>query len=384
MKPAIHSTIDYQNISTFKGLNSLRFIAAFLVLMHHSESIKKKSGLESFDWLGLFRNGGNAVTFFFVLSGFLITYLLLKENKQTGHVSIKNFYLKRVLRIWPLYFLLVLTGTVIIPIVFSVAHINYQMPYTLGETWYYFVFFLPGLVTLFFGHHLLEPLWSIGVEEVFYLIWAPLFKFCRKSILTLLISVIIIKLILRILCLHYIQNELFNYIVSTFQFEAMAIGGLGAYFIYTKGNLITRLKIFNIPSQLLIIFTLLTFLVFHSNIDFMLWNVIFKTPILSSIILDILFLYLIICVSVIDQSIINIESKTLSYLGEISYGIYMYHVLIIFTTLQLLKNQLLQLSSPWSHIAFYAIVSALTILTAALSKRIFEDYFLKMKTKLIR
>lgn len=384
MKPAIHSTIDYQNISTFKGLNSLRFIAAFLVLMHHSESIKKKSGLESFDWLGLFRNGGNAVTFFFVLSGFLITYLLLKENKQTGHVSIKNFYLKRVLRIWPLYFLLVLTGTVIISIVFSVSHINYQMPYTLGETWYYFVFFLPGLVTLFFGHHLLEPLWSIGVEEVFYLIWAPLFKFCRKSILTLLISVIIIKLILRILCLHYIQNELFNYIVSTFQFEAMAIGGLGAYFIYTKGNLITRLKIFTIPSQLLIIFTLLTFLVFHSNFDFMLWNVIFKTPILSSIILDILFLYLIICVSVIDHSIINIESKTLSYLGEISYGIYMYHVLIIFTTLQLLKNQLLQLSSPWSHIAFYAIVSALTILTAALSKRIFEDYFLKMKTKLIR
>ena len=99
---------DYKNIKLFPGLNSLRFMAAFLVLMHHSETIKSKHGIVNFDWLGLFKNGGNAVTFFFVLSGFLITYLLLKERHKTATTSIKNFYLKRVLRIWPLYFLLVL------------------------------------------------------------------------------------------------------------------------------------------------------------------------------------------------------------------------------------------------------------------------------------
>jgi len=104
MKSKNTEITDYKNIVVFQGLNSLRFIAASLVVMHHSETIKKKNGIENLEWLGLFRNGSNAVTFFFVLSGFLITYLLLKESDKTGSVCVKNFYLKRILRIWPLYF----------------------------------------------------------------------------------------------------------------------------------------------------------------------------------------------------------------------------------------------------------------------------------------
>ena len=53
---------DYKNIKLFPGLNSLRFMAAFLVLMHHSETIKSKHGIVNFDWLGLFKNGDNIVT----------------------------------------------------------------------------------------------------------------------------------------------------------------------------------------------------------------------------------------------------------------------------------------------------------------------------------
>ena len=56
----------FKNISFFEGLNTLRFFAAFLVLMHHAETIRNKNGLYNFEWLGAFRNGGNAVTFFFV------------------------------------------------------------------------------------------------------------------------------------------------------------------------------------------------------------------------------------------------------------------------------------------------------------------------------
>ena len=173
---------NFRNISLFEGLNTLRFFAAFLVVMHHSEVIKLKNGIDNLEWLSLFRNGNNAVTFFFVLSGFLITYLLLKECGKTGKIRVRNFYLKRVLRIWPLYFLLVAIGTVALPAAFSILNIDYAMPYSLSQSWYYYVFFLPGLVTFFYGHHLLEPLWSIGVEEVFYLIWAPLFKINKRKI----------------------------------------------------------------------------------------------------------------------------------------------------------------------------------------------------------
>ncbi len=242
---------DYKNITLFKGLNALRFFAAILVVMHHSETIKQKNGLANVEWLGLFRNGGNAVTFFFVLSGFLITYLLLKERKKSGNVNVKNFYWKRILRIWPLYFLLVIIGTVGLPVIFSLLKVNYDMPYHLGQTWYYFLFFLPGLVTFFFGHHFLEPLWSIGVEEVFYLIWAPLFKRCKKRILTVLVAVILIKIVLTILGIYFIKNELYHFLVSTFQFEAMAAGGLGAYFIFTLKKPISTLRIFQMPFQVL-------------------------------------------------------------------------------------------------------------------------------------
>lgn len=234
-----------KSISYFEGLNSLRFVAAFLVVMHHTETIRAKNGLPNLDWLGLFKNGGNAVTFFFVLSGSLITYLLLKENFKTGTISIKTFYLKRLLRIWPLYFLLVFIGTILLPQVFSWLNINYEMPYTLGQVWHYFVFFVPGLVKFYFGNHFLEPLWSIGVEEVFYLIWAPLFYiFRKKNILNLLWSVICIKLTITALGEFWIQNDLMNYILSTFKFEAMAVGGLGAFFVFQQKDNITNHFIF--------------------------------------------------------------------------------------------------------------------------------------------
>jgi len=384
MKTNNQSALDYKNISVFQGLNALRFIAAFLVVMHHGETIKKKNGIENFEWLGLFRNGGNAVTFFFVLSGFLITYLLLKESGKTGDVNVKHFYLKRVLRIWPLYFLLVFIGTIGLPFIFPLLNVTYEMPYTFNQSWFYFLFFLPGLVTFYFGHHLLEPLWSIGVEEVFYLFWAPVFKIGKRNILGILVFIILLKILLKFLGIYFIPDELFNYLVTSFQFEAMAIGGLGAYFLYTKGSMLTRLVIFKVPFQVILFSLILIYLVFHSNIDNLYWNVLFKTPIVSALIVDFLFLYVIICVSVIGNSIVKLRYKTLSFLGGISYGIYMYHMLMIFATILFLKKYLIQMDSFSSLIVFYGITATLTILISSLSKYLFEDYFLSLKSKLTK
>jgi peptidoglycan/LPS O-acetylase OafA/YrhL len=334
--------------------------------------------------LGLFQNGGNAVTFFFVLSGFLITYLLLKENNETGSISIKKFYIKRTLRIWPLYFLLFAIGTMLLPLLFRLLNIDYEMPYNLGQTWYYFVFFLPGLVTFYFGHHFLEPLWSIGVEEIFYLIWAPLFKLLKKAILPILLSIIALKIILILVGMFVFKNGLFNYIVSTFSFEAMSIGGLGAYFIYHRKKSLSNLFVYKTPIQIIIYFILAIFLVFHLNIDNIVWNSIFKTPVISRIIIDFMFLYLIIGVSLIDNNIFKFRGKVLSYLGEISYGIYMYQMLIIFATIFFLKKYLLQLNPLFSSFLFYIVAASAVIVVSSISKMTFENYFLNLKKKLQR
>ncbi|MFS8081855.1 MAG: acyltransferase family protein [Ginsengibacter sp.] len=372
----------YKNISFFRGLNSLRFFAAFLVVIHHSETIRQKNGFKNFEWLGFFRNGNNAVTFFFVLSGFLITYLLLKENYKKGTISVKNFYLKRILRIWPLYFLLVIIGTLILPEFFKIVNIPYEMPYSFSQVWPYFTFFLPGLVTFFFGHHLLEPLWSIGVEEIFYLVWAPLFKiFKNRNILLILTSIISLKIILMI-STYFVKNELFDYIVNTFSFEAMAIGGLGAYFIFNRKKLLSNSLLYKKPLQVLIYIFLAIYLIFDENINNTAWNLIFKSPVVSKLLIDCLFLYLIIGVSLVEGSIIKLRSKLFSYLGEISYGIYMYHMLIIFAVILFLKKYLLNLNPILSAVIFYVIVTLLVILVSAISKVAFENYFLKLKVRI--
>jgi len=373
---------NYKNISLFEGLNSLRFFAALLVVIHHSEGIRHKHGLNDLLWLGLFRNGGTAVIFFFVLSGFLITYLLLKENDNKGTISIKTFYLSRVLRIWPLYYLLIMIGTLVLPALFDLLKLSYSNPYTIGGTWYYFVFFLPGLVTFFYGHHFLEALWSIGVEEVFYLLWAPIFKFGSKRILPILLSIITITLTLRLMGQLFIPNKLFNYLINTFHFEAMAIGGLGAYFVYHSKKPLSTLLIYKIPVQLLLYLILAVFLVFNSSIDNVVWNTLFKLPVVSALFTDFLFLYLIIGVSLVETNLIQLRSRLFSYLGTISYGIYMYHMIIIFSLVLLLKKQLMEMNLFWSTLLFYSLLLLTVILVASLSKYCFENYFLRLKERI--
>ena len=88
----------------FPNLNGLRFIAAFLVIIHHVEQIKSISKIENFwgaiPFIGII--GKLGVILFFVLSGFLITYLLLAEENTFKKISIKKFYMRRILRIWPI------------------------------------------------------------------------------------------------------------------------------------------------------------------------------------------------------------------------------------------------------------------------------------------
>ncbi len=372
----------YRNINYFKSLNGLRFFAAYLVLMHHSESIKSKNGFFSFNSFSLFTNGSVAVDFFFVLSGFLITYILLKEKQVTQNVNIRKFYLKRVIRIWPLYFLLTILGTIIIPFFINLLHIDYDMPYTFGQVWYYFLLFLPGLVTFHYGHHLLEPLWSIGVEEYFYLMWAPLFKVIKKHIFPALISIITIMIGLKLLTYLIVIPEIIKQIIFLFNFEGMAIGGLGAYFIFNLRRQVSTLFVYKKYVQIVIYSILIIFILFNSNISNPIWTFFFKTPIFSNILREFLFLYLIIGSSLITRNFINLDNKLLSNLGEISYGIYMFHVTIISIVIIVLKKFSGFLGPEIFNILFYTLVTIGTIGTAHISKKYFENYFLKFREKL--
>jgi len=373
----------YRQIKYFKGLNGLRFFAAYLVVLHHAEQIRLKNDIFNLKDLSLFNNGGLAVTFFFVLSGFLISYLLLKEQTKSNSISIKKFYLRRILRIWPLYFLLVVVGTIIIPYFLSIINHPYEMPYDFKDVIMYYVFFSPFIVNILFGHHLLEPLWSIGVEELFYIIWAPLFKFFKKNILVVILSVIAIKIFLLIAsnALQFPSN--LSKIIRMLQFESMAIGGLTAYTIYHRKKMIEDNILFSRLIQVIfILFLLGKFFASKFLIkNLFIFDYLYNSGIFSHLILSCSFAWLIVNISLNRRSLINLDNRVFNFLGEISYGIYMYHMLIIFGIVLFLKSSLTKMSGVASSILFYFILTTGVILISFLSKRIFEDYFLGLKKK---
>ncbi|OJV55434.1 MAG: hypothetical protein BGO31_18895 [Bacteroidetes bacterium 43-16] len=366
----------YKDIGYFKGLNALRFIAASLVVLHHGEALRIKLNTVNYKNLALFNLGGVAVEFFFVLSGFLITYLMLKEIKVSNTIAVRKFYFRRIVRIWPLYFLLVFLGTLLIPFLVQQFNVDYEVPYTFKDTWMYFVFFMPSLVTYYWGHHLLEPLWSIGVEEWFYLMWAPLIKLFKQHIFKLLAGVLVLKYILNALANYVFEDMgLFREIVNTFAVESMAVGGLGALFLYKAARPVKEMPLFGPVGRVIVLALLGSFMFFENEY----WSV-FHPHFFSRPVLDLTFIYVIILVSIGYKESKFSNSKLLNWLGELSYGIYMYHMLVIGVVLVVVKKMPFLNSLPLlGSIVFYILVFLLTITVAALSKKYFENRFMPKK-----
>ena len=176
MQPSISrvlSTTPATQRIYFPNLDGLRFLAFFSVFLFHSfyTPYPAIQASTAYRWAhGLTRSGDLGVNFFFVLSGFLITYLLLCERQATGRIAIGPFYVRRILRIWPLYFVVLLLGFGVLPIVR--AHFG---EHEFHETAHpaYFWLFLANFNNLYYGCQTptLTVLWSVCVEEQFYLVW---------------------------------------------------------------------------------------------------------------------------------------------------------------------------------------------------------------------
>lgn len=357
------------NSNHFRGLNELRALAALAVVFYHIELYKNRIQLPSLydiSFINPFFNyfGKSGVYLFFVLSGFLLTHILTTEKKNNAQISFKNFYLRRILRIWPLYFIVGIIGFIIIPFLYYqftsffqgqdhfnllIENLNYK-----GNLLFYF-FFLTNISIDVYG-----PIagagqtWSVCVEEQVYIIWPWIINLFYKHLHIAFILLTILFILLQFNIRELTNNHTLIIFIETFHIDMMAIGGLFALG-YSKFQNIIKL---NTPLSLFII------------IGSILIHIFFQLPVIS---LSILYGFLILS---LHSNHFNLN--LLNRIGKWSYGIYMYHPLFMYLSFSLVFSMNIQ-SVLYANLLYYSMTIGLTLVTSFLSYNYIELFFLNKK-----
>lgn len=374
----------------FKNLDGIRFFAALFVLLQHSFGFRKEytPGNSLVDPL-FAHSGVLGVNLFFVLSGFLISYLLLVEKDTTSTVSYKNFYIRRILRIWPLYLGYGLVLTLIAPYVFGQLGMGNDItPAKILLNLVFLFLFSVNVQLAFWGTNsgVFEISWSVCVEEQFYLVWPILINNFRKKLLSLFLVLAAISLISRLFFYIYLPSYAgwtetrgykVNYLLIFDKLDLFGGGLLIAYLFHNRVRLENTLKkIFHpLVQVIMIILTLLyTFSIIRPDDR----EVVLFTDHYFCIVL---YGYVILS-AVRDNSILKLESPLLNTLGRVSFGIYLFHTAVCQVVLALFKKFI---RHPESHLLYDVIYPlcnlVLTCLIAYLSYNFFEKRFLRLKNK---
>jgi peptidoglycan/LPS O-acetylase OafA/YrhL len=362
----------------FPNLDGLRFIAFFAVFFHHAflpevADTERKSAL--FQFINAQKqNGAMGVNLFFVLSGFLITYLLLHEKNIRLKINIPNFYVRRVLRIWPLYFIVVIAGFFILPFIKAkmgeVLHETATLPY--------YVFFASNFEMMRKGladSTILNVLWSVGIEEQFYLVWPVVLSVLpRKTLVPVFFSIIIGSIIFR----AFYAKDFYTLYFHTFSVCGdLILGGLVAWYSYHNKKFIDAIQKMSrsfIVSVYVIGFTLIIF-----N------YLIFVGPVMQVIerpIFALFFAFIIVEQNFAKHSLYKMSNnKFLSKWGNYTYGLYCLHTIGILAA-HILSEKILKIHNLWALMAIdFTVALALAMLMASISYHFFESPFLKLKNK---
>lgn len=290
--------------SHLPALDGLRAVAVFVVVASHSS-------------LGIRVPGDLGVSAFFVLSGFLITRLLVREKERTGDISIRRFYLRRTMRIFPAYYAFLLFSYVLD------ARAGQQWSGTMiANTLTYTVNYFNAL-----NHHPTTSVahaWSLAVEEQFYLLWPLAFTVLaargRRTLITGVSIAAVVALVWRswlILSVHVDPSYVYNAFDT--RFDNLAVGCLLALavdhhgVVAAAGTLARRAWIPIVTVTLLLVSRLALPAAYHYSIGFTVDAVLFAV-----LIVQLLQLYKMRMWS-------WLEWPTVRYLGAISYPIYLYH-----------------------------------------------------------
>lgn len=365
------------------GLNGIRGIAALMVVLTHHADVPRYNGNKT-----VFNNlwldapvGAHGVFLFFTLSGFLITHLLLLERQKTQTIHIPNFYIRRILRIWPLYFMILLVGVLVLPHL-SLFTLEGHTEYISQNKWTILslsVFFLPNITFAIIGKVKLvfiSVLWSIGIEEQFYLFWPWLVRNNYRRLKLFAIFIIMLMLSIRVGQAVYTMlwntpvSTVANILIWTLNFDFMAMGALCAILYHEQNRHFLRL----IANRYIAVGVLVIILP--------LILLPFPMPSIKNFVYLFPYAFIISHIAYAPRPILNLEKKPLIFLGLISYGVYLYHMIAQTVVANLLDYTPLYTQNPllW-EITYMVSYLTLAITTAWLSYLYFETPFLKYKSR---
>jgi peptidoglycan/LPS O-acetylase OafA/YrhL len=211
----------------------------------------------------------------------------------------------------------------------------------------------------------LEHLWSIGLEEQFYLTWPWVLK-QKEKLIPIIAGIILVKLLVLPAVLLMNTDSITNLFYSL-RFECMAIGGLGAYLYHTQNKHLALL--YSKPAQVL-------------SLGCIILLAVTDIPLSEPMILITAFLFMVLILNLTTFSIWGprLETPALNVLGRVSYGIYMFHNPLLYVVLYLLHQSGLSEGAGYNAILFGAVVSG-TLILSFLSYRLLESPFLYIKKR---
>jgi peptidoglycan/LPS O-acetylase OafA/YrhL len=327
--------------------------------------------LEKF--LDTISDGPTGVSIFFTLSGFLITYLLIAEHKEHVKISLKNFYLRRVLRIWPLYFLVVAIGF-IYPIIRS--------DHNVGANIFYHISFLSNFDVIRLaettgkGMLFQNITWSVSIEEQFYVFWPLIFAFLPKRWwLHAILAVIGGSIAFRVI---HSEKEFVLYFHTASVLVDLGIGGLMAYLVHEYKPVRSFFE-HTSTRQHALYFLFAALMMFGGDrlFPFRYGPVVAHTFSCCSFVC-------IICAQALTRNTSVMELKHISFLnrlGKYTYCIYLIHPLSIIITDKLSGILHFPLTNFLNVLVMSCVAFMITLILSKLSYTFYESKFLLLKNR---
>ncbi len=313
--------------------------------------------------VGLVRGGSYGVDVFFALSAYLITELLLREKERFGRLDVPAFYLRRILRIWPLYYLAVAVAA-------SVPFFNpsgqFDARYVIP-----FLLFFGNWSYVWYGWPITpaDPLWSVSIEEQFYLFWPPLVaKLTRRGIFYTCAALIVSANAVRLYSAALGEGKDHLWANTFTHVDSIAVGILLATWLRGRAPALSlRVRLLMIATGLAFCVMRGYFIILPNGDQLSVLGTLFGYPATT-----------LGCAAILTAFIgLPVRSPTLRYLGKISYGLYVYHMACI-----LITDRFLPADPGIPHALLrLVIVLALTVAVSAASYAFIESPFLKLKRR---